>query len=566
MVPPSEPRAQKDEGFARFLKKHSSPTHQRVTTGGRIVPMEQQSRPPVFSLPHPGQDMEEHKSITQGTNGIIKPTVTSQDEVKEAAAANILQPQPQSFMPPIAGLAEAATFNAGTNSNVMPSSNPFGFDAARMQPNHLQAMPPMPYYTGMPGDLYGYMMQQSQMYQGVALPFVGFNGATGPNLPMPFIQNPQMLGLPPSCGITTTPTGPQPQDFSYAEAVLNEAIATFHTLDEQLKGLDRHRAMTERDPYITEQRMTVAHLRAEAKRQISYWSEMLGRDAHTVTKNAAGASNSRLNVQASSYVPLRAHQTTGTSSDDSGSSFKPNSADKGAGQPDFVVDSTRRPIPIVPPPGKSPSPQKYGQDNAAPQDESTEVDEWGVRIGPAPPEIQRQQSQMLKELTRQASISPLDSDEKAVMFTPQGSNVTPPTQPSAAKANKSDTESSSENEWLPTKPGRAPATVEACYERQLDAMRLPPGVISKVRLPDGTITEVRGCGLKRPSSFENDEFERRYWTTKPKLYPEMFEDFVEVRDCRGNSKDAGSIVGYLNTKDDNVERFVRHGLVQCMYR
>lgn len=35
-----------DEGFAKFLKTHSSPTHQRVTAGGRIVPMEATPPPP----------------------------------------------------------------------------------------------------------------------------------------------------------------------------------------------------------------------------------------------------------------------------------------------------------------------------------------------------------------------------------------------------------------------------------------------------------------------------------------------------------------------------------------
>lgn len=50
-VPPGKGdiNTHKDKGFARFLEKHSSPTHQRVTTGGRIVPMEQRQRPPVFS-------------------------------------------------------------------------------------------------------------------------------------------------------------------------------------------------------------------------------------------------------------------------------------------------------------------------------------------------------------------------------------------------------------------------------------------------------------------------------------------------------------------------------------
>ncbi len=47
---PSETRVQSDDGFARFLKQHSSPTHQRVTAGGRIVPMEPIPAPPQFNL------------------------------------------------------------------------------------------------------------------------------------------------------------------------------------------------------------------------------------------------------------------------------------------------------------------------------------------------------------------------------------------------------------------------------------------------------------------------------------------------------------------------------------
>ena len=47
---PAGARAQSDEGFARFLKQHASPTHQRVTAGGRIVPMESSSAPPQFNL------------------------------------------------------------------------------------------------------------------------------------------------------------------------------------------------------------------------------------------------------------------------------------------------------------------------------------------------------------------------------------------------------------------------------------------------------------------------------------------------------------------------------------
>ncbi len=212
-VPPADTRVQKDEGFARFLKKHSSPTHQRVTTGGRIVPMEQQPRPPVFSLPHTSQAMEDHKNIAhEGVNGITNPHVAGHDQAKAGNADNNsnLHSQPQSYIPVSAGILGTSAFTAGTNPSMMAASNPFAFDATRMQPNFTPAMSPVPFYAGIHGDPYGMVMMHSQMYPGAAMPFAGFNSAVDPSFPTPFIPNPQMLGLPPSCGITTTPTNPQP--------------------------------------------------------------------------------------------------------------------------------------------------------------------------------------------------------------------------------------------------------------------------------------------------------------------------------------------------------------------
>ena len=45
-APPKTPLLQKDRGFANFIKQHASPTHVRVTAGGRIVPT---GRPPTMS-------------------------------------------------------------------------------------------------------------------------------------------------------------------------------------------------------------------------------------------------------------------------------------------------------------------------------------------------------------------------------------------------------------------------------------------------------------------------------------------------------------------------------------
>lgn len=46
--PPSSSLAQQHDGFARFLKEHASPPHQRVTAGGRIVPAA--GPPPMFNV------------------------------------------------------------------------------------------------------------------------------------------------------------------------------------------------------------------------------------------------------------------------------------------------------------------------------------------------------------------------------------------------------------------------------------------------------------------------------------------------------------------------------------
>ena len=558
-VPPTEHCAQKDEGFARFLKKHSSPTHQRVTTGGRIVPMEQQLRPPVFSLQHQTQETEDTKTAgTDRVTGMKNLAAVGHDPAPAGAPDNMHHPQPQratTLTPVTTRLADPYSFNAGTNGNEMASNALFGFDVNTIPPTFLQTMPSMPYYVGMPADQHNAMLMHSQMFQGGAMPFGAFNAAAGPGYPVPFMPTPPITGLPHSGGITTNPTDPLPQGGSYAEHMQSEAIATFQLLNEQLQNLDRARAMMhDKDPQVVEQRMKIVQLRAEAKEAIGHWSKVLGQGAPLGSQLTAGAPNSRLNVQASAYVPLRAQQTAETSSDNSGTSLKPNGVEKWPNKPDFVVDSTRRPIPIVPPPAKSPSPQKNGKGDAGSKFGSIEVDEWGVRVGPAPLEIQHKQSQMLKELVRQGSISPPESGGDVAL-------LTPPPQPNAVKEIKMDAEFDSESEWLPTKPGRAPATVEACYEVQLNAMRLPAGLVSKVRLPDGTITEVRGCGLKRPSSRDMDEFEQHYWNAKPELTEDIFENIVEVRGY-GADGDTANLIDQLDINSLNLEGSVYPNLLR----
>ncbi|KAE8378792.1 hypothetical protein BDV26DRAFT_291911 [Aspergillus bertholletiae] len=59
--PPRSSRAQIDAGFARFLKDHTSPKHQRVTAGGRIVPMDPQTPVPILKFPVQKKQSGDHE-------------------------------------------------------------------------------------------------------------------------------------------------------------------------------------------------------------------------------------------------------------------------------------------------------------------------------------------------------------------------------------------------------------------------------------------------------------------------------------------------------------------------
>jgi hypothetical protein len=560
--PPADNWAQKDVGFAKFLKKHSSPTHQRVTAGGRIVPMEQQPRLPACALPNSNKHSPEMKNTQDLADGlpVSKPGTSACIHNQGAVTEFSLPQQPEQLSLGSIGIPDASTFSPGQDIDVVVPATPPVFDTARMQPGYLQAISSPPFFNGIVSHP-STMMIPAPVFQGVGVPFVGFNGYVNPPVTMPFV-NPQMLTPLPSAGITSNPSGILPEDTAHAEGQLNEATALFQTLDEQLKELDRHRAMTERDPYLSDQRMAIVLRRAEAKEQITHWAEKLGRDPQSLPKVVPTAPRSRLNVQATSYVPLRAQQTTEASSNAGVSILTTNYAGKGPSKPDFVVETTRRPIPIVPPPGKIPSPPKSTREEAVSKTEEVAVDEWGVRIGAAPLDILLQQNQMLENIMRQGSISPTASGPPNGKYSRAASQDsrfgvhTPPFHPPQLVKNTSDV-GSDVSEWLPPNPGPVPESVQACYELELDAMRLPTGLITKVRLPDGTITEIRGCSLKRPPSIEMDEddFQRRYWNTKPILTPDIFDNFVEIRSAAGE-KEAGSIAAFLEIQAMARERFV----------
>ena len=114
--PPQGAFAQSDSGFDRFLKEHSSPKHQRVTAGGRIVPMKQLTPPPKMKLPinqqgtscnaqpHdepkikplekvPSQDMDVDSNTNNYPNSSSLPSATLMDYAKLLAGNGNFGPQ-----------------------------------------------------------------------------------------------------------------------------------------------------------------------------------------------------------------------------------------------------------------------------------------------------------------------------------------------------------------------------------------------------------------------------------------------------------------------------------------
>lgn len=85
--PPHGAPAQTDNGFAKFLKEHASPKHQRVTAGGRIVPMSPETPVPKMKIPMKRQDASYYRAsaptnATQSENSsrLGDDTATSSEE------------------------------------------------------------------------------------------------------------------------------------------------------------------------------------------------------------------------------------------------------------------------------------------------------------------------------------------------------------------------------------------------------------------------------------------------------------------------------------------------------
>ena len=501
---PSDSHSQKAEGFANFLKTHSSPNHNRVTAGGRIVPMEKRPAPPQFQL---GVSRE-------------KPSTGSSPK-------HMIQPVPQSVNDDMNRFADRLNGNNDNNGptktkELNTSSLPSAISPQLL--NIQQAA--LESNLFMQNQLLSYGQGNGSLYPTV--PGIGFQGPLlGQQYPanLPFLQQ-----IDPFAQLNISSAGlpiawySDPQVLSTLQTMLTEANQSFEMYDQQLKDLDKYRATHPREDGLVRQRMDIVASRASVKEDIRRFQAAIklrenAPQAATLSHSWSPASyqthgthqfslpalsaqpitikeptafsdampkhkhkhaiSSKLNVKASEYVPKVNTQTCGPAL----SQYSTLHADL--------------PMPNIPA-------VKYSRiDAGSPELKAT--DAWGERVGPVPTNLLREQSLLAENILSELNSSKGSDDDSSDNKSAQ--SVRFAIEPSSSAGFHS--------------PGieldqtaRPPASVEADYEKQMDAMRKPNGSTTRVVLADGQAQVVPGLDLKPPEPEHMTNFERQYWSRK----------------------------------------------------
>ncbi|PTB70026.1 hypothetical protein BBK36DRAFT_1110687 [Trichoderma citrinoviride] len=181
MSAPTGLAAQKDEGFQRFYRAVVSPTHVRVTAGGRIVPNTRGSPSPTTRWP---KDKPAGEAAENNTNRQPNREVLQQGQ--------FALPQPVGFFP---------------HHAMIPGFAPGMVPAMHGMPG-MPAMPPMPAMAGMPAGAGPY-------------PFMwpmGFNMGT----PMGMAPSPHMMGHVPGLVAMPPPNPNSATNDKQSEAAASE--------------------------------------------------------------------------------------------------------------------------------------------------------------------------------------------------------------------------------------------------------------------------------------------------------------------------------------------------------
>lgn len=299
------------------------------------------------------------------------------------------------------------------------------------------------------------------------------------------------------------------------ELVLVEA--NFENLTEQERTLDQYLAMHMEKLDLqtrrawTGMRMQIVEGRAVARDRMNQLQQALGaqiawptnvqpdhQSQVSLRSTAEARPTNHLNVQAPSWVPK-----DGTHGKQADRMRNPNCSTKmdqvtTSQRVPFGAENTNRtkmtPLEATAAVSEDPFTAKTMFVPFSP--EKSPVDKWGARLGPAPPELERLQSEQSEMLESMASEASKCS-----------------TGPLGSTGNVSESDSS----WEP-RDGCAHPHVEADQELYLDAARQDLGTTSVLTMATGNALNVKGQNYKQPRlKYMSSDFERDYWLRKPKV-------------------------------------------------
>ncbi len=366
-----------------------------------------------------------------------------------------------------------------------------------------------------------------QATQSVGLPFLGNQLGlypTGYYTSDPF--NAAASSLPPFSFPAVTP-GLSPLTASLtlnnflanAEAQFQDLTARERTLDQYL-AMHREKLDGKTRAHYADVRMQLVEQRSDAKAAINRLQNDLNSLAAMVSAAASQPyqppyqptemveqhrSSNKLNVEAPTWVP-RTNADNNKAVTIRKPTEYPNKAPERASTKAELTAPAEVHIATVP---AVPVETKSSKASTSPQE--SPVDEWGARIGAAPPELERQQSDMLESMVSEQTKSGMSTSP------PTAWNCCPSVSPPDGSTGKVSSGDSSEREgsWDSVHPGPAPPEREAEWEQYFDAMRKESGVKTTVTLATGKKIEVEGQNLKQPAFVEMDEFQKDYWQRKP---------------------------------------------------
>ncbi|KPI38577.1 uncharacterized protein AB675_4283 [Cyphellophora attinorum] len=476
--PPTGPKPQKDAGFAKFLKKHSSPTHNRVTTGGRIVPMEKRDSPPKFDLE---QSYAAREAFQSGLKDVYTPSAQLLGSPPQHGVQHADQCPSSAPLSPASEHGHGVTPGIPNTATVPQAGVPvLGYP---MPAYGVPIMPPYPIpapYYYMPGSGFpanpAYVPQRGWQPPAQAAMSVGGRD--------------KFEGVEPTTQLLVT-----------AQSCLFQAQSQYDLLDRQLKSMDRHRAVSTHDPTLAAQRMAVVQQRAELKAMINRLLVQV--ETLQNTKPLLVGSPSKFAPSARPFVPQANTQQSPAPirpQSHSGSPELTAHTDRGFVERSPVPPArNRKIIPIVPPPANGAATGQQMQ-RSAESEPMWEVDKWGVRY------------RAVSDRSGCSTQQSLEPTKTSVVVM----NKSQARQASVARKFSAGSAAAAEIiGWQGERPGSLPEELVGLTESYYDALRLPVGVITKFTLPNEDTFEVCGAALQPGDGMS--EVEQSYWSRKPEF-------------------------------------------------